>query len=360
MARDATFLMIREADMIFKQIVLLLGLAFFAMAIPASAADAVTSNDIKVDVSKPYVVKQGDTLWDIANYFFKDPFKWLKIWEHNLQITNPDLIYPGNKIWFDGRQKQQQGGLTRVQPKPQIIIRPVQRMEAKVDSSLILTTLQRQGFIQPNQVQGVGYVLDSPDERLNYGINDHVYLKLDAPASIGSLFDIFRSTDVIHEPASQQAMGIIIKHMGVIKVTSQQDGVYRGTVVKAFEEISRGDRLKPAHDANLHIVPNYADHPIAGRLLYIRNDGREAGQNQVVGINLGLHEGLTDGMKMSIFKAGRLVQDKVSGGQVLLPQERIGELLVLKALPSGVSMALITQSTAPINIGDAVHSTKPQ
>jgi len=344
--------------MIFKQIVLLLGLALFATAMPAMAA--VNSSEIKVDVSKPYVVKQGDTLWDIANYFFKDPFKWLKIWEHNLQITNPDLIYPGNKIWFDGRQEKKQGGLTRVQPKPQIIIRPVERMEAKADSSLILTTLQRQGFIQPGQVQGVGYVLDSPDERLNYGINDHVYLKLDAPAAIGALFDVFRSTDVIHDPVSQQAMGVLIKHMGVIKITSLQDGVYRGTVVKAFEEISRGDRLKPARDTNMHIVPNYADHPLAGRLLYIRNDGREAAQNQVVGINLGLHEGVKDGMKMSIFKAGRLIQDKVSGGQVLLPQERIGALLVLKALPTGASMALITESTAPINIGDAVHSTKPQ
>jgi len=45
-----------------------------------------------------YTIKQGDTLWDISNAFYKDPFLWPLLWKANPYITNPDLIYPGNKL----------------------------------------------------------------------------------------------------------------------------------------------------------------------------------------------------------------------------------------------------------------------
>ena len=318
---------------------------------------AVSASNVKADVSKPYVIKKGDTLWDIANHFFKDPHKWLKIWEHNLYITNPDLIYPGNKIWFDGHRVSQ-GGLTMTRAQPQVVIRPVERIEKKTDSSLLLTALQRQDFIQPDQVQGAGYIVDSRDDRLNYGVHDTVYLKLNQPAKIGSLFDVFRSTDTLLDPDSGNALGVLIKHMGQIRINSVEDGIYRGVVVKAFEEISRGDRIRPARIIDPHLVPTAPEHPLSGRILYIRDGAHEAAQHQVVGINLGLKDGLKAGMQMSIYKAGRLVRDKVAGGDVLLPQERIGELLVLVPQQKA-AIALITKSTAPVNIGDAIKSRHP-
>ncbi|MFQ5344544.1 MAG: LysM peptidoglycan-binding domain-containing protein [Mariprofundus sp.] len=322
----------------------------------AQPEDTLSTSDVKENLLQPYVVKKGDTLWDIADYFFKNPRKWLKIWEHNLHITNPDLIYPGNRIWFDG-SRLSQGGLTRVQPRPQVIIRPVERNEEAIDSSVLMTELQRHGFIQPDQIKGVGYVLGSQDDRLNYGVHDHVYLKLDQPAKAGTLFDVFRSADVLRNPGNGEELGILIKHMGVLKVVSQDEGVYRAEIVKVFEEISQGDRLQPVRKTALHIVPHDADSPLSGTLIYIQNDAHEAGEHQLVGINLGLEQGVTAGLKMGIFRAGRLVKDKVTGGEALLPQEKIGELLVLEALPRGVSIALITKSTAAINLGDAIHSS---
>ncbi len=43
------------------------------------------------------VIKEGDTLWDIARRYYKDPELWPKFNEYNL-IENPDLIYPGEKL----------------------------------------------------------------------------------------------------------------------------------------------------------------------------------------------------------------------------------------------------------------------
>ena len=49
------------------------------------------------DVPENYIlIKPGDMLWTIAYRLYGDPFKYIQIFEENKdQITNPDLIFPG-------------------------------------------------------------------------------------------------------------------------------------------------------------------------------------------------------------------------------------------------------------------------
>jgi len=39
-----------------------------------------------------YIVKEGDTLWDIAATFLRDPWYWPEVWYVNPQLENPHLI----------------------------------------------------------------------------------------------------------------------------------------------------------------------------------------------------------------------------------------------------------------------------
>ncbi len=69
-----------------------------APAPPAAEKTAVPAPAPAEETRPPYLIKQGDTLWDIANTFLKDPFLWPFIWKANPAITNPDLIFAGNNL----------------------------------------------------------------------------------------------------------------------------------------------------------------------------------------------------------------------------------------------------------------------
>ena len=51
---------------------------------------------IKADAPNRYIVKKGDTLWDISGRYLDSPWRWKEIWATNKQIKNPNLIYPND------------------------------------------------------------------------------------------------------------------------------------------------------------------------------------------------------------------------------------------------------------------------
>lgn len=42
-------------------------------------------------------IEKGDTLWDLCQKHLKDPLRWRELSKYN-DFTNPDLIYPGEKL----------------------------------------------------------------------------------------------------------------------------------------------------------------------------------------------------------------------------------------------------------------------
>jgi|GEM_PF-4604614 len=49
-----------------------------------------------------YVVRPGDTLWSLSLEYYLDPYNYKRLASHN-DIDRPDVIYPGQKIYFPGQ-----------------------------------------------------------------------------------------------------------------------------------------------------------------------------------------------------------------------------------------------------------------
>ncbi len=49
------------------------------------------------NIQKTYVVKQGDSLWTIAEAQYQDGYQWVGIATAN-KLTNPDTIHAGNRL----------------------------------------------------------------------------------------------------------------------------------------------------------------------------------------------------------------------------------------------------------------------
>ncbi len=70
--------------------IVIICLSLALVIVPFASAD---------DNNRTYTVKKGDTLWDICNMFYSDPFLWPALWALNQdQLTNPHWISVGDEL----------------------------------------------------------------------------------------------------------------------------------------------------------------------------------------------------------------------------------------------------------------------
>lgn len=324
------------------------------------------AEDVQLNPQHPdeYVVKQGDTLWDISAMFLKYPWHWPEIWQVNPQVENPHLIYPGDRlslVYRDGRPVLEiDRGQRTVKLSPEMREQPLDKAIPTIPMSEIRPFLTKPRVVGAEVMDNAPYVVASDEERLISGTGDIVYARgLDEDAS--DIYGIFRGGKPYIDPETEEVLGFEAIYTGDAELDTYGDpATMRLTYTN--REVQVGDRLleAEAEDFDATFMPREPEAEMAGRIISVFDGVSQVGQYQVVVLNLGELDGLEKGHVLSVYQTGQTIKDTVTEDrrdQVTLPDEHAGEAMVFKTFER-VSYAIVMRATRAMHLSDKVRSVR--
>ncbi|TDY03695.1 LysM peptidoglycan-binding domain-containing protein [Thiohalophilus thiocyanatoxydans] len=326
----------------------------------------------KPDYPERYVVKRGDTLWDIAGRFLKDPWLWPKVWHINPEIRNPHLIYPGDVIVLyhgaDGEPYltlEGSGGVTEPRDREATRLSPRERYEPidkaipTIPRSVIAPFLQRPRVIGKDELDDAPYIVSSYEGHLISSNDNTIYVRDIEDEAIGR-YEVVRPGRVYKDPETGETLGYEVLRLAEARVTRGKTGVDDVTTLnieRARQEVLNGDHLLPAEEETLefNFFPRPPEEEVNGHIIAVHNGLSQIGQHNVVILSRGARDGLESGHVLAIYQDGGTARDPVNRGSVELPDERAGLLMVFRTYEK-VSYALVMEANRALHVKDRVTS----
>ena len=369
------------------------GLRTMLVAALLTVAAYAAAAELRGDHPDSYVVKRGDTLWDISARFLKKPWLWPEIWQANPQIKNPHLIYPGDVISL--------AYLDRV------AVQPGERKESPVNA---VPLSEVEPFLKDSRIvsslDNLPYVVGLEDNRLRASRGQVAYIRGLEGAAPGQRYlvvraekryrmleragmccDLFQSQDLdarghhglddgtlwsnaVFPTGNTEFLGyeLITQTTGTV-TRGEVAGIQASTLLLDSEgrDVRVGDRLLPvqAQPYDLQFFPHPPKQQAEyGRLtvMAVADGYKFGGTHDVIAISGGAREGIDNGTVFSIWRRGTKVSDKVASGLdrdedfrpggkgVRVPDEFAGHAMVFRTFDN-VSYALVMSSVKPTHVG---------
>ena len=317
-------------------------------ALPAPTAEepATPAPAAAVEEHPAYIIKQGDTLWDIANAFLKDPFLWPFIWKANPSITNPDLIFTGNKLLIPSLTPIERTLQSEAMPKEPLVeesIPPQAETRQEAISGATITTpepVQPAPVATGEETAGAGSKIIMPEEQIYpiidkyamvsagfvneeetgdtirggqeegksiFGYDDIVYVSMhDADSvKIGDKYLIYTTLQKVKHPVTHKSFGKLIKGLGLLQIVAKdpEAKVLTARITISFDAIEKGNMLTPYQEP----VPIYnssqkKSKDISGYILEVTDRRSINAQLDVVYLDKGNADGSSQEMFFSCIK----------------------------------------------------------
>lgn len=340
-----------------------------------------------------YVVKKGDTLWDIAGRFLQKPWLWPEIWQANPQVKNPHLIFPGDVLSLAYLDR------VAVQEGP--------RQEAPINT---IPLADVESFLKDLRVvdefEHLPYVVGLEGDRLRSTLNQVAYVKGLPDAQPGQRYLVVRPTqryvtidpDRCCENSGRRAETLNFRgerdwgteslwayqippsggdFLGYELTRMSSGTISRGIVGDAEaatlvidgegNEVRVGDRLIPveAQPFDLQFMPHAPNQEIpveTARVLAVSDMITTGGTRDVVALSVGTLDGVDNGTVFSVWRQGSIEVDRVAAGtnrspdtysrgsQVKMPDEFASHVMVFRTFDK-VSYALVMDGVRPTRLG---------
>jgi hypothetical protein len=347
-----------------------------------------------------YVIRPGDTLWDIARGEWGDPFLWPKLWEANPYIKNPDLIYPDDVLAIpqnippnipsptpepssepasavpgvsvpveappveagaaegalptSGESEHRPSPVvsaeprservSRMSPETVAILPPASPSLPRASSPVSPHEIASGGSIL-EKVSPVGFVTGSEEEKTLLGTGDTLSIRLVSGARVApdELYTLYRPVKQVRHPKTHRMMGTLIRTLGLLKILAVEKDKAMGEILQSYDFVTQDDGLAayqpPPPFPSVLPVPGPL---VAGTIVETSEGKTNAGQHDTVYLDKGARDGVGPGQSFSVFR----------------DEEGIGELLILAVQPRSAT-ALITRSRDTILPGDAFRPRTP-
>ena len=305
-----------------------------------------------------YVVQVGDTLWDIAGTFLRDPWFWPEIWYVNPDIENPHLIYPGDVlglVYIDGEPRITNVRASTYRLSPQARVTPLTESITSIPFEDVQAFLSSGVILEKRQADALPYMLETRGDHMIASAGNEIYVRGIGPNAPGARYSVVHVGDPLYDPDDNRLIG----YQGIeVAMGSLRRGGDPATVAltDSSREAVPGDRLLPeAVDIPLNFFPRSPSTAIDGRIISVVNGVTQIGQYQVVVMNRGTNHGLAVGDVLSVWQAGQKVEDRFGGGTVRLPDEEAGTVMVFK-IYDRISYGLVMEATEALHVYDAVRN----
>jgi hypothetical protein len=310
-----------------------------------------------------YVVQRGDTLWDIASMFLRDPWYWPEIWQINPQVANPHLIYPGDILSLayldDGRPAIQveRGSGTVERLSPRVRSEPLEQPIPTIPFETLRAFLSRPAVLDGDELESLPYVFANAEGLLSSAGRD-VYVR-GTPEPVGVVFNIVHVGAPLVDPDDGDVIGYEGQYVGQGRLRRSGDPATL-RITDSTPEPQIGDSLIDEESITpVNFLPRAPDTEIEGRIISVVDGVSLIGQYQVVVINRGARDGLEPGHVMEVFQTGAEVTDRtnrrVFGEKVRLPDEPAGTMMVFRIFDR-MSYALVMEATRAISVLDTVRN----
>jgi len=251
--------------------------------------------EVPADVPQAHTVKDGDTLWDITQTYYGDPYRWPQVWSYNPDITNPHWIYPEAQVQL------RPGDGEVVETAPLGFTTAKRR-----DASPHAVFQAEYGFLNANALEDAGYVIGANEEHMMMVDTDKLYVRFNegVEPEIGRVYTVFRKMEEYERESWEK--GTLVRIIGEAKLQDYDEKrqVGRAVVVNTLEGIERGFRLAPL-ERNFYwvdVVP--AEHSLRATVVASLYPRKLPSTNQIVFVDVGAEQGIVIGNRFYIVRQG--------------------------------------------------------
>ncbi|ABW66347.1 LysM peptidoglycan-binding domain-containing protein [Desulfosudis oleivorans] len=322
-----------------------------------------------------YTVRPGDTLWDLSRKFYDSEWVWPAMWGQNKDLTNPHLIYPGQKIRLyqktdvpDYRDKmvpppppEEEVAVAQFMPEEQAAPEPPVEKQvyfefAPIDSVGFIQRLEKtvlsRNPLDPYKLGKIFKVEGYDRKLLSQG--DTIYIQQTGDTSFisGNTYRIYKPITPVDDPTTGKYVGHQYNIAGIAEITAVTPDFAVANIHRSFQEITVGDLIMPFEQRAPKIPLTESPEGLTGTIVGVNSPAKIFGEHAVVFINRGKKDGIYTGQRYEVYYQEN---EQVGGKKVAMPPIVYGRLLVLLTLDTTATV-VVTNSDDMIEAGATFRS----